>query len=483
MRRTLAFLMVLLLLAAGSAAYIGGTVYAEREQVEIYERAIVGDSSLAAGLGISLLSEYSDHLFWNTSYTVGSAECDTELEFSASPKQVLTPISYDGAGIGVNYIYGVVTDTPIEELSGILRAYRELYEDTPVGGSLDRVVRMADYYDYYPIKVDISLPGTYWSAGVVFQFKDRADYPAEAEVWDKFNSFFKIPVNEADYCTIGVTRDERGQSVGVASGHGVEPNLYSISTYTASRCFFSIDIKYSDGRGGTNDVDTSLIPGGYGIYAFDYERVWDEPASSSGVIQTVYDPEKGTGVDADSLACVYPLSRDVSVRGMAVSPDERELWLLTEEDGVSVFTVIDIESMTDIARISLGETEYYGFYPSGRHVVLYGGSYDDGRKIALVSMDDSGRPSLVLNGDRCALPRYNYYDMSHSSKSSFDGKRLAILNYLYDENGVMTCGFTLEVYTTDGGTYYGEYLCSLARCDSTNYNDNCNIARLEFSEP
>lgn len=483
MRRTLAFLTVLLLLAAGSMAYIGGTVYAERDRVEIYERAMIGDSSLAAGLGVSLLSEYADHLFWNTSYAVGSTVADTKLEFSASPKQVPSPITYDGAGIWLNYAYGVVTDTPIEELSGISRAYRELYEATPVGGSLERVVRMADYYDYYPISVGISLPGTYWSAGVILRSKVRADYPAEVEVMDKFSSFFKIPVNEADYCTIGVTRDKRGQPVGVSSGRGVEPTLYSISTYTTSQCFFSIDIKYSDGRGGTNILDTDLIPGGYGIYAFDYERIWDEPASSSGIIQTVYDPEKGTGIDADSLACVYPLSRDVAVRGMAVSPDEGELWLLTEEGGTSVFTVIDIESMTDIARISLGETEYYGFYPSGRHVVLYGGSYDDGRRIALVSVDDSGRPSLVMYGDRSALPSYNYYDMSHSSKSSFDGERLAILNYLYDEQGVQLCGFTLEVYTTDGGRYYGEYLCSLARCDSTNYNDNCKIARLEFSEP
>lgn len=482
MKRTLACLAALLLLSAGGLAVIGGTVYAERERVEIYERAVSGDSSLAAGVGVSMLSKYDGHLFWSTSYTVGGNSV-TELEFSADSKTVEYDITYDGAELGMNYAYGVVNDTSISELSGMALAYRELYEETPLGGSLERTVRIVDYYDYYPISVVISLPGTFWSAGVIADFRDKEEFSAEAEVWDKFNDFFKIPVGEDDSVTIGVMRDERGQPVGMSSGSEVGPRFYSYSAYTYDRCFFSVNNKYEDSAGNVKYIDTSLIPGGWGIYAFNYEHVYvcDEPTNSSGVRQTVYDTEKGTGIDADSLACVYTLERDTVVRGMAVSPDERFLWLLTEEGGTMMFTVINIADMTDVCRITVGNSDdYYGFYPSGEHIVIYSGTADSGRRLMLIDTDDDGEACVVLQTERCALPPDLYYDMSHTAKSLYDGQRLVILNYLYTDDGVDLCGFTLEVYTPSGDAYYGEYICSLGLVRSSRYNENCNIASVEF---
>lgn len=481
MKRTLACLAVLLVASMIGTAAIGGAVYAERDRVEIYENAVVGDSSLAKGIGISMLCEYGDRLFWNTAYTVGGT-AETEFEFCADEKTVASERTYDGVDLGLNYVYGVVNDAPISELSGMALAYRELYEETPIGGSLERTVRIADYYDYYPISVGISLPGTFWSAGVIARFDDKADFPAEAEVWEKFNDFFKIPVGDDDSVTIGVTRDSRGQPVGISSGREVGPNLYSYSAYTYDRCFFALNGKYEDAAGNIRYIDTSLIPGGYGIYAFDYEHVWDEPTSSSGAIQTVNNTEKGTGIDADSLACVYPLDRETVVRGMAVSPNERFLWLLTEDDGRVMFTVIDIADMTDICRITVGESDdYYGFYPSDKHVVIYGGTAEDGRRLMLINTDDNGEARVVFGTEHRALPDDMYYDMSHTAKSFYDGQRLAILNYLYTNDGVDMVGFTLEVYTADGGSYYGEYLCSLDLVRSSRYNENCHIATLDFA--
>ena len=163
MKKVIAIVLLLSVLSCGVFCMISADVLSERSNVTIKENVIYGDSSYAEGATVFTRAEYDYHLFWNTIYRVGKTPtCETEYEFSAKKQYGNSDRRHNGVILELDIKYGVNLAVPAEEQSGISKAFRELYDETEPGEEKKRLIRLQDYYTYYPIRVSMDLPGILW---------------------------------------------------------------------------------------------------------------------------------------------------------------------------------------------------------------------------------------------------------------------------------------------------------------------------------
>lgn len=472
MKKIIAIVLLLSLLSVGSFCMIGSVVNKEKANVTIKENIIYGDKSYAEGVTVLTRSHYDSHLFWNTAYTIGETPIlSTDYEFHYSEFYEYGDRSYNGLTLDVDLKYGFDTSIPAEEAVGLQKAYRELYDATAPGTKGTKMIRLQDYYTYYPIRVSIDLPGVLWQ-GNDYEDLDFDEYINERAVWDAFNNFFKIPIPEdLPAFEISITKDLRGDGVGVgSSGHASDYWLNPITTYTSNRVFFSIGNEFYNKEGDTNQyVDTSLIPGGYGIYSFNYSNVRNSTNTHGN--NTTFYPGYETGINEETLEMVYPLAQETEVVYMLVSEDESKLLLFTKENDITYLTVIDIASMTDLQKIKVTDANQYMFYECDNCIVLNGWEY-----ISVIELMDNGLYDLAFT-----VSRMNEINDSDAQKGvatamAFDGDKLVMIDRSGDQiyPNLETCGFSVAIYNNTGLVYYAEYENSLSA--TTNPNDyafNC----------
>lgn len=472
MKKIIALVIALTVLSFGSLCMIGNVVNSQKDNVTITENIIFGDRSYAEGIKIFTRAKYDSHLFWNTSYTIGGS-ASTEYEFHYNKYYEYGEMSYAGLDLGFDFAYGVNSIASLEDLTGIEKAYRELADATKPGEESTRHIYLQDYYDYYPIAVSVYLPGILWQ-GNNYERLAQENAVNEKAVWDKFREFFKIPLpDDLPGIDISVGKDSRGNVVSVGSGGESSP-FYSHSTYTDTKCFFSILNKYTNENSESKYYDTSLIPGGYGIYAFDYENVRD--TSNTYGSTTVFKEGYETGIKEETLRLVYPLEQDVDVMYLSVSKDGSKLLIFTEENGSTYLNVVDTETFAELQRFKVADSEVGIYYEYDSFIVLE--EYQDDVGISVIEICEDGTYRLAFSVPR-SEPRENY----SIEDMAFNGRELAIITNMYNENQVFElCGFAVSVYNSSGLVYYGEYESSLSLNQSyIDYSARCLPVRFEIS--
>ena len=351
MKKMIALVLLLSVLSVSAFFAVGALVSGEQENVTFKENVIYGDRTYANGVNVFMRSHYDNHLFWNTSYTIGDEpKATTDFEFHYTAFADPKPKKGRGAILKTDFpYYHSYDDLLAGEPVGLKMAYRELYDETPVGETGTKTVRLQDYYDYYPIGFfTLSLPGVDWMA---HNYDDLTGmYKNIRDVWDAFNEFIKIPIPE-DLPAFEIELKKIGENHLSTRMLGPYYQIESASAYTSTQCFFSITTDYDGKR-----VDTSQIPGGYGIYAFSYQNSGNK----------FY----GDGIDTDSLAMVYPLGEAEEVVHMIVSEDETKLLAFTAEQGGFFLTVIDIATMTELQKIFLDVTTNFEITEHDTCIVL-----------------------------------------------------------------------------------------------------------------
>ena len=68
MRRDFAIMLALLIAAVGVVPWAHGTVNEAKDQVEIRETILYGDSFWAEGLEVGFNSKFKDQIFWDTTF-------------------------------------------------------------------------------------------------------------------------------------------------------------------------------------------------------------------------------------------------------------------------------------------------------------------------------------------------------------------------------------------------------------------------------
>lgn len=475
MKRALIITLLLLALSVSGLCLANGEINSAGDKVELAEKAVFGDKAAAEGVMVHSRVHMDSHLFWSTDYTIGGEpEIKTEYRFSQSRDnggqwQPEYGVSL-GNAVSMGFYFGRDTDMS-RPLEGIAEAYRQLYNETPEGQEGRKTVYLKDYYDYYPLSVNISLPGTYlgWDTGY------PEDQPVNEngepiEILSQLQDYFRIPVPEDERLEIWISRDYGGGASSTGSGSdGDSFSLYTLSAVSNEACYFAFSNRTPNGK----TVDTSSIPGGYGIYCLPYyEGDAGYGGEGNGDHRIVY------GASVGELSTVYPIDTEAELLDLLINPAKTKLLLLTEERGKCVLTVIDIKSMETLQRLELAEldeeTSAYTVQNSDDFLVLELSR----QQILVVKVNEKGEYEHCFTA-QYTDPENPLFSIDYNTVMDFDGEKLVIADFLRHEHYADKCGFYVAVCGESGPLYYGEYHSSLD-AGSTSFNNNYNCRPVDY---
>ncbi|MBQ6897949.1 MAG: hypothetical protein IJN70_03135 [Clostridia bacterium] len=443
MKRVLGFLLVLALLSASLVAVTAYSLTNESDNVTFTVFDEWGDKSYLQGVTAEMdftLSESS----WSVSFTP-LGETKTEYDYNTF---------YDRYGKADPY-YGISTPgislLQRKNLNPELnKVFEELKAEAKNPGDIRRTrIYYRDYFRYYPVDMEIFLPemSVTWREG--FGFNNKGEYefsgitPARGEELIKaLNDFFRISVLPDDFSDITV--------------HAGDGNSFSYGT--SGKLSFSFDFMH----GMTDDcfyltfsneqynyheeertlADTSLIPGGYGIYALPFTE---------------------TEIKYNELRTVYPVSSDASAEYLSADKERNELYLVLQENGKYILHVIDIATMKDTSAVELfpvSGDEYIRVYKYDDFFVILKNEVE----FNVVKRTENEKYESALTG---SMPSGNIADRDYfpyNSEFAFDGERLVVwVMDLHNDNeaGFLSRQPDVMVFTEDGLQYYCKWLCSL----------------------
>lgn len=486
MRKASMLFALLLVVGMGGMLYAHSALTASQTEVSFVELASYGDVAAAAGLEVSVQAQLAEHLAWDSVYTFGKqAATKTDFKFSTTALQWRPDNTSELLSISIPSDLSVTTsgsmldDTagasaPGPEFDSFIVLLRDVASRTNNGESHKETVNYKDYYDYYPISVDLwTEPEQYYSA-----YDDKGEQyigqmTGEGEMSRAFGSYFKIPVLEDDRITVEITKDTAGNVVGMSTSKNSPVWLSTVSAKHENGIYFALQME--DGL-----TDYSEITGGFGIYLLPASTIEDDDGNELPTL------------DYEKLSTVYSLSETAKIYRLFLSEDKSCLNLITMENDNLLLTVIDMDTMadkqvlplfTDVASEAGLQT---ASYVDGLLFVLL----NDGRFVLAGKMgDNTYRTALsgvrnmeLLNEDSFSGGYFRWFE----PVLAWDGKRLALITatqrfvprhndvsigYSYD-----TCGFMVEVFRQDGLAYKGIYHSSLdALATQDNYNGRVRL--------
>ena len=464
--KRLVILFLAVLLAVSGLLTVGLMLGSTQEQVTHQETVLMGDPSAADGLQLSLrYLGVRDHPQWLTEYSFGEPDSsETDFHFyTVIPVRRYPASDYRGLvlnSLGDYFSTDHLSDLYLMEvrngntgtLPGLLGAYQQLYLDTPEGGLTNTYLRIRDYCEYYPLSGTMELPngGYMWNA-----YATSGHLMQGMESADSFSAYFRIPVLEDDWMQVVVDKRTGStlESVDVTENRKGSDvfRMSSVGVCFENTAYFTFNPLTEQG----NVVDTSLIPGGYGLYSFVFNN-------------------QGT-VDLSSLSTRCPLDPSYAPYDMTVDAENRNLLYFSVKDGVRYLTVIALDTMELLQTLPILENEEGWQF----HKLLDNGlvAVSEETGISVWEKNDRGlfesRFTVALEGTEKAFDLYD-------GQYAFDGQRLAVLqqNESAGSTYQTSCGFRLRVYSKDGCDYHGAYEASL----QTDWiHTNCRLYQVEIS--
>ena len=414
MRGSAAGLLALALAGLGAAWGIGCQVGGAWEAVEVSERVLYGDQTAAWGAVVTNRTQCDGHLFWDTSYTVGDG-----LQVEAGARFTQQRTSTHGrpdasADVYCSTNFGMsgtnVLDGENEQGVAIAPAY-DVATRTQPGTTRTETVRLSDYYEYYPLTLDLYIPGSSWGL-------------TEQALAD-FAEHFHIPVPPSHRVEVSVTKNAEGQV------ENVECN-----TVEGEQAFYAR----------TEVTET-------GIYlAFDGQGL---PADLAGVHRIPFIQEGTVGrVQAEAICQVWAPDGESRVLGLSASRDGSRLLVAAQAGGRTELAVLDMESGALVQAVQL---------PCGGpgaelvRIYQYEGFaapvFADGGFCVLAGSGEAGY-ELRLAGDLTACPEVGEAAPLHDLALAYDGRQLAVAFYQQPYRWASTY---LLVYGAQGLAYAGQY--------------------------
>ena len=345
LKKDIFFYVSCLVLAIVVIASVPGYLMQEADQVRFEEEVLLGDASMVEGVKITSHSHYDGKLFWDTEYTAGvSSKIETEHVFSTNRKITsLRHLDYNGAywyeeggyralsiGNGLSGGWSVTSYGGLSIENGNIQrrelepAYEALAEETASGEKKSSQIFLSNYLEYFPVNITLD-----------DNWVGKKKYDIEA-LDAAYTEFFKIPVSKSAKYVITVEKNEAGDIVTLGGGND-EQSIYSWNTVCAASdtdLYFTFDRYSMSGA----KMDTSQIPGGYGVYRQPYSTVGDE---------LVFDTEK--------LSMVYSLGEETYREGSIFLDvtEAGELLILTDQEETTRLQVVDLETMELLQKVEL----------------------------------------------------------------------------------------------------------------------------------
>ncbi len=444
MRKAFALFIAILIFFAGLYSAIFIKINKEKDNVTVTENIVYGDKTYAEGVTVSTTSRYGQKLQWKTEYTIGEIPL-TKTDFNFYPFEIRYEDSEIRRKLSLYTIFNFSTtaDDYYDNIySGIKNAYKEMMKDAEPYVLQEKTILLSDYYDYYPLAVDVNFENLHIS--YPFFYRSASEY--ELTIIDSFNKFFRIPVIDGHMLSINAIADEDGNITQWGTSHTDESpdnfEVYLEGSITDDKCFLSFDNRTANGK----TVDVSNVPGGYGIYCLPFTE-------ADGSVQ----------FDFDNMRNVYPVDEKNSVYEIHLSDDNSHLYVMTRENNKCVLTVIDTEAYDKKFSLEITNFEKGYSYISnvGENFILYT-TYDeinDKNYFTVVSIDESREYN-----NEFTVP-YDYI----GDFAKWDGEFIYLADTVnYDDSNIQPCRFNFNVYNKDGLKFRGEYDLSL----STGFDGN-----------
>lgn len=464
MKKALALLIILTILSGYGIYCANSTIGKEIDNVQWQENIIYGDKSIVEGVTIQRNTKYEDYLYWNTTYVIGEdPSIDTDFYFYELGKSEDWEYNYEG----LNFLpdsYSLMEGTVWNEngTSAIQwnEAFQELVDEAPAGKTTTKQVYLKDYMDYYGFEIYVDIPELEYSRRIYhvgYEYTEEEIEKLESTE-DDFNEFFKIPVLDTDVYQIGVNKNADGEVIGYGyNSHysGMSVDDYSAddyltygdsfifdmdSVYTQDRIYFVFSPLTNEGK----LVDTSLIPGGYGIYSCKY------------------DAEKDI-LDAQSLKMEYALEPTGYV-SLEMDTNQENLLVFTEDANQFYLTIVDLDTMETKQQIAYGSVDVRDvtrWYHVEEDYLIAQYDYDEAM-IFSKNANGTYTPEYTVPGMVTEVADETYFLVTDYA-FDWDGEKLLVVGdmtvtvpYYHD-----SCGVFVAAFDETGLIYYAEYDSSL----------------------
>lgn len=465
MRKSLILLALVLTLSVGSIAYAHSAVNSTQAEVTLTETTLLGDRSAAQDLSVELRTHCQNHLFWNTILQPGQPP-STEFLFSQPEvRQTRERTNDSGVDVYLPFNIGMGSSGGLEltdsETGGLSKLFKDVASRAESGASHNETISLRDYYDVYPLSLDLRLPGQHYSwTELLWQFEDAsADHllPENSLAGlRRLADYFSFPVLENHQLDITIIKDVTGNITEINSttteGSGV--SLRAFSAIANGSCYFAVSAMTED----HDLLDYSHVPEGYGIYKLPYGT---EETSLSAIV--------------DGLELFYPLARTEEMIWLQQSADQTKLFLVTQEENDYILKILDAETaklLQCIPLLKAGEQRWMSEFFTGEDFLAI---FFDDRDFVVLSQTPNGDYIREYAG---ALPDPELFAFNrmYDSVIAFDGKRLAVAAMARDR---ALCGFSLAVCDQAGVLYAGRYDSSLDKGQPESYHERCNA--LDYS--
>lgn len=474
MKKSLVLFTVFLLGGIGFLSVFQTSLLKEKDNVTFQDEILLGDASMAEGISVDISTQYARHLFWNTTYKAGTKpSVSTDYRFYDTAQRTKYETQ---TGIHMNIeidSYNFDPEKSREELKGLDKAIYDLYHDDSPSLSIGstakeynkvKVINLKDYYDYYPLFMGINLENydNYWN------WNDGLYYEQEnaSEDYEFLKNYFRIPIIEGDSRSINMTIYHDTYSTFIDYSQNDEPYFMdSYSAVTDDAIYFMFTFNQN---GKEIDFDTSLIPGGYGIYRIPYETL---PLKSTQI-------RPNQNVDIKALSMVYPLDKNIQVFQFTTTTDKSKLILVYQDtetpNACTEMAIIDAKTLEILQTIVLEGIEK----PDGSIEVMvpytlhvyddFMAAYCSGDYLAVLSLENNGLYHLDYIVNIHENPVFDYYidsrgitvmDMKDGQIAITGLKNKSYVDRHYNES----CGFYIAVFDKDGLVYYSEHDSSLDR--------------------
>ena len=467
MKRTLILLLALLLAAVGLLAAGVGYLTSTEDDIELTHHLVAGDPAAAAGIKLTLpVGDQGSQTCWETTVDLGAEELAPKTEFTFYPKgktwendpQPRVDI-YTGSinfgmsstgGIDFSEYTGEGEEDPgrLYDATMMVLPAADVAERTENGETRTETLRLADYYDYYPMTVELYLPDQEGRSHV---------YAAWADC-QALTDYFGLRVPEDLMVEVSVTKDELGQ-------------VYNVETNDADNQRFWFDcqtVVVEDGvclaiavMSEDMDVSKDLVAcrDGFGLYFIPF----------SDELKTDY--EQGDPVfDLEHVRMFCPLAPG-SAPMLLSREAEGQVLLYAREDGALKLSVFDTDTWQCVqweTIFPLGEEDAYSLLGSGDGFMVMSGPDNMFRVVE----EADGVYTPALSGVQDMGEGY-VDEWWYNVECAYDGQRLAVAGITASGD----CSLWVQVYDETGLTYGARIDHSLDREDAWNlYEYNGNVA-------
>lgn len=467
MKRTLIFLLVLFLAAAGLLAAGAGYLTSTEDDIELTHHLVAGDPAAATGIKLTLpVGDQGAQTCWETAVDLGTEELAPETAFTFYPggkSWESTPQTYaeiytgsvnfsmsSSGGIDFSEYDGASAEDPgrYYEVTMMVLPAADVAERTENGETRTETLRLADYYDYYPVTVELYLPD---QEGRSHVYATWADCQA-------LTDYFGLRVPEDLMVEVSVTKDELGQ-------------VYNVETNDADNQRFWFDcqtVVVEDGvclaiavMSEDMDVSKDLVAcrDGFGLYFIPF----------SDELKTDY--EQGDPVfDLEHVRMFCPLAPG-SAPMLLSREAEGQVLLYAREDGALKLSVFDTDTWQCVqweTIFPLGEEDAYSLLGSGDGFMVMSGPDNMFRVVE----EADGVYTPALSGVQDMGEGY-VDEWWYNSECAYDGERLVLAGITASGD----CSLWVQVYDETGLTYGARIDHSLDREDAWNlYEYNGNVA-------